>query len=72
MKNNEHKWNIIKCPKCNKITAIPICDFNDIINCSRDNYSCYNCNEKFHIKNSNCGFMIANRGVVVETKLVLT
>ncbi len=64
----EYYWNIMKCPKCGAIFAIPTYDFEKYVDDDYDyeDIRCFNCNEKSSIQKFNQGTMLSNRGLEVK------
>ena len=63
----EYLWNIMECPNCHTVFAIPTYDFTRHVD-NEDTYDlkCYGCEKEFSARNLNQGTMKSNRGLKVE------
>lgn len=77
MKNEENKlyeWNILKCPHCEIVIAVPTYTCRRITDdfTEYNTINCVRCCEDFNIIDNNEGLMNSNRGLEVATVIKLT
>ncbi len=65
-------WEVIKCPRCDKVYAIPVYNFHQEYKDTASRFHCCYCKQDISMYDAIQGGMIADRGLIVETVMILT